>query len=259
MLHPLTPADRRRIYIFSAVVLAHVALIYVLMMVRNASTQRELDAQTALTSVLFPRNYSVPADPAVAPTNGGEAAKEAARQVIDASNAISPTMVLPKPLSPADGDAVSVGTATAGAGGTGSGIGGGSGAGTGVVLPARPITVIPPSPVVVTPPAWVHMISDDELRPLLPPGVRRRRLVATARLSCIVLANSHVRDCRVLSETPAQSGMSDIVERASRYFRIRPVMRDGVPADGERVSIEWQVDMLPTKRIMLDMPIIVKP
>jgi hypothetical protein len=62
----------------------------------------------------------------------------------------------------------------------------------------------------------------------------------------------------VLSETPALSGLSQVVERASRYFRIKPVTRDGLKVDGERVTIEWQVDMLPTRYESLTLPLSAK-
>ena len=105
-----------------------------------------------------------------------------------------------------------------------------------------------------TGPAWVHQITNDELLPMLGDKLKRRGLSVSLLLSCEILLTRHVRNCQVLNETPADSGVGPVIDRASRYFRIEPARRNGVATDGERVTILWNVHVLPGHHLDLDVP-----
>jgi protein TonB len=50
-------------------------------------------------------------------------------------------------------------------------------------------------------------------------------------------------DCIIVSETPRGAGFGRATIAASRYFKMRPQTKDGVPVDGGKVIIplRWQL------------------
>ena len=49
--------------------------------------------------------------------------------------------------------------------------------------------------------------------------------------------NGTVRDCAVISETPASQGFGAAALKISRFFKMKPQMENGEPVDGASVSI----------------------
>lgn len=103
--------------------------------------------------------------------------------------------------------------------------------------PARPLPPQPPAPKVVTAPNWLKMPGAREVARYYPARAERMGTSGLAKMTCRVTANGQVRDCRVVSETPAGEGFGDAALKLARFFQMSPMMEDGQPVDGASVTI----------------------
>lgn len=97
-------------------------------------------------------------------------------------------------------------------------------------------------------PDWLVRPTAGQMLEVLPQGMREGQISGGAVLSCLVTANNMVRACKVLDETKGTYGFGNSYEfgksarRLSRYFRVRPPMRDGQPRYDipVRIPVYWK-------------------
>lgn len=108
------------------------------------------------------------------------------------------------------------------------------------VLPTVPAaSTTPPAPTskVITRANWLRIPSGEEMARYYPERPQQRGVSGSATLSCTVAVNGAVRDCSVISETPANEGFGAAALKISRFFKMKPQMENGEPVDGASVSI----------------------
>lgn len=123
--------------------------------------------------------------------------------------------------------------------------GGGSGAGGGGrAVDATPQTLapppVPPKPKVIQNPDWIRKPSAAQLADAYPPRALLRGLAGSATLLCTVTIDGDVRDCKVVAETPEDSGFGPAALKLSRWFKVRPETQDGEAVDGALVRVPLQ-------------------
>ena len=112
--------------------------------------------------------------------------------------------------------------------GRGRGVGDGIGDGKGVALyDAR----------------WVVEPTHVQIAKFLPEGAVRSNVVGTGSIACQVRLSRHVHHCRVIGETPDDSGFGRAAKNAAHQFRVYPPTIDGRELDDAWVRIIITYDM----------------
>lgn len=73
--------------------------------------------------------------------------------------------------------------------------------------------------------------------PLFPAHAWIHRIEGFAVTSCTVMANGELTACRTIEERPKGEEFGKAALKAMKYYRARPLMRDGQPVDGGVVTI----------------------
>ncbi len=91
-------------------------------------------------------------------------------------------------------------------------------------------------------PDWVSWFGPEEVERAYPMAAYKAGTPGGALLSCQGLRDGRVRDCRVISETPAGQGFGRAALGLTRFCRFRPLKIDGRPVEARlRIPIEFSV------------------
>ena len=91
-------------------------------------------------------------------------------------------------------------------------------------------------------PDWVSWFGPEEVERAYPLAAFRDGLPGRALLSCLGLKDGRVKNCRVLSESPAGAGFGRAALSLTRFCRFRPLKADGRAVEATlRVPIEFSV------------------
>jgi protein TonB len=94
----------------------------------------------------------------------------------------------------------------------------------------------PPTPSVITNPTWLQRPNAAQFAQYYPDRALEREQEGRVVLDCVVAADGRI-SCAVSSEDPSGWGFGDAALRISRFFRMAPATRDGVPTSGGRVRV----------------------
>jgi len=93
-------------------------------------------------------------------------------------------------------------------------------------------------------PHWTATPTVGQMAGLLPKGPRRTEaLTVRVMLDCAVVAEGHVDDCKVESETPSGQGYGETGVAMSKFFAMTIWTSEGLPTVGGRVRIPIRYDL----------------
>lgn len=89
---------------------------------------------------------------------------------------------------------------------------------------------------VVTNPDWLRKPTTNEMMAVFPAAAMKQGRSGKALISCTVSTEGLLRDCKVVSESPAGAGFGAAAVVLSSSFLMKPATRDGTPIEA-RITI----------------------
>ena len=114
-----------------------------------------------------------------------------------------------------------------------------------VVAQDAPAGSSPTRPSVIARPETPE--ADDPMR-YYPEAAQKLGIPGRVVIDCLVLADDHLGDCKIVQETPAGMGFGDTALKMSALFKMRPLTKDGTPSAGGRVTIPVKFTLPPEDR-----------
>ncbi|HEY8571657.1 TonB family protein [Phenylobacterium sp.] len=95
-----------------------------------------------------------------------------------------------------------------------------------------------------TEPGWLKKPTAEDLLSVWPAEAARRGIGGKATVACTVTAQGALRDCKVVSETPAGSGFGAAAIALTPQFLMKPATKDGIAVASEvRIPINFDNGM----------------
>lgn len=98
-------------------------------------------------------------------------------------------------------------------------------------------TPAPAAGPIITNPDWAERPTGKDVSEFYPGRASQLGYAGQATLSCIVLADGHLSECKVVGEEPEGRGFGDATLKLSTTFRMKPQTRDGQPVSGGTIRI----------------------
>jgi TonB family protein len=105
---------------------------------------------------------------------------------------------------------------------------------------AAPQAPAPAAPPVIYEPDWLVKPQPADIADVYPPEALKAGLEGAATIACAVSAEGRLVDCRLLSETPTDTGFGAAALKLSERFQMKPMSRDGQPVAGGKVRIPFR-------------------
>lgn len=85
---------------------------------------------------------------------------------------------------------------------------------------------------VVQNPKWAEVPPNGLMAKYYPDAARKKRIVGTAKVMCLVTTGGHAEHCKALDEDPAGWGFGDAAVKMATYFQFQPRTVNGQPTVG---------------------------
>jgi protein TonB len=101
----------------------------------------------------------------------------------------------------------------------------------------------PPPAAVITNPDWTSKPSGDQFASYYPERAQRMNVNGRVVLNCAVSAKGTLENCAIESETPPDQQFGAQSLKLTKFFKMRPQTRDGMPVSGGHINlpIVWQL------------------